>query len=754
MADPFSSLGFVEEKPAVAAAGGFDALGFQPDTAGASQAEVRAADTSAAPLSPMAAFAVREQAFENAMKRFTSETGGGLKPGQTILQAVTEWSGVPNPAPDRSMAEIEELAQGGKLQYGNSVPYAAAKTLASMGGYAYGGPFAASSAEALVRYVALGSNLRKALDAGAITDERAAEVLAKEMATGFAEDLTWNTAVPLLGQLLKQVPGLRGVIAKVAGKLNLNPGAAPDADLVAQRAAKVAARVKDAQTPPAKQAVEELSARISPQVLTPGQVAGKASLAEQTARISGEEKFAAQHEAVKGAAEGMRGAVMAPAGQPTREAIGTTIQNLAEESQKAMKQRLRPVFKAADASGVKVDFSDVLNRAKAALAADAAIPGGRLAAPERAALSELVDDLGKLAAPAKPAGAVSSGLMDASGKPIMKPTPAVAGTPPIVGAEQALDFISRQKEKLRATTADWKPSAFYETIVGGMTRSADDAFETAAKASGGQAGADLVDMLRSAQGQYRDMMSTVYDDAVKQALKKNPEDVGRLFWQRGNVSEPQQLQRLLALARREGKLTAEESKGLTQAMTRGFLQEAVPNVEAAAKWSTMLREKPGLRDTWKVLTSAPGGAELRGAMEVLEEAAKIAQPGTSDLVGQLGMMAIPFRRAAGLGLGVSWVTGVISPGMLAVGLSVDAVTRLMATAYTQGNKGILNMVMRTLRANNAGTAAGIQAMRAALPVLEAYAAEQGITDLFVSASSEGRASEPDPLSAAARAVPQ
>ena len=73
MADPFSSLGFVEEKPAVAAAGGFDALGFQPDTAGASQAEVRAADTSAAPLSPMAAFAVREQAFENAMKRFKKQ---------------------------------------------------------------------------------------------------------------------------------------------------------------------------------------------------------------------------------------------------------------------------------------------------------------------------------------------------------------------------------------------------------------------------------------------------------------------------------------------------------------------------------------------------------------------------------------------------------------------------------------------------------------------------------------------------------
>jgi hypothetical protein len=41
------------------------------------------------------------------------------------------------------------------------------------------------------------------------------------------------------------------------------------------------------------------------------------------------------------------------------------------------------------------------------------------------------------------------------------------------------------------------------------------------------------------------------------------------------------------------------------------------------------------------------------------------------------------------------------------------------------------MIARVLRAQSAGTAAGAKAMQAALPVLEEYAAEHGITDLFL-----------------------
>src|SRR3990167_2851689 len=246
---------------------------------------------------PMGSFNRRAKAFDEAITRWTATTGGVLrKPGQNVRQATAEWAGIPDPEPERSMAEIEELAQGGELQYGGSVPYAASKTLASMGGFALGGPFGATGAEALVRQTALAYNLKKAMDAGAVTEDRAAEIFAKEMSSGTTEDLAWNFAVPMLGQILKRVPGVRGLVAKVAQKLK--PGAVPDADLAAQRAAKLATGTKGAETPAAKQAVEELSARTGPFVLTPGQVTGEAGLAERTARVAGKSAFAAQEKEI------------------------------------------------------------------------------------------------------------------------------------------------------------------------------------------------------------------------------------------------------------------------------------------------------------------------------------------------------------------------------------------------------------------------------------------------------------------------
>lgn len=718
--DPFAALGFVPDAPAPgpAAGGGadFDALGFTS-------------------LSPMGAFDQKAKAFEDAIKRFNVETGGRLKPGQNIRQATAEWAGMPDPEPERQAAEIEELRQGGDVQYGGSVPYIAAKTLASMGGFATGGPAGATAAEGAVRGAALAANLKKAVDAGAITEDRAAEILAKDLAAGMVEDAAWNVAVPVLGVILRKVPGVQSLVQKVARKIKPVGAPAEPTMEAAQRATKVEQRAALAPDSNTAIAVKSLSARSGDFLPTPGQVTGKAGAAESTARIASLNTFDEQQEALRKAAEGLRGDVVAPAGQPSREAIGTTVQNLAEETQKALKNRLRPTFQAADQMGVGVDFSPVLARAEAALAADATVPGGRLVAQEREALATLVKDIKALTSPAVPArapGQVASGLLDAGGAPIMRATPGVAavpGTPPLVPAEQALDFISRQKERLRAVTADWKPSKFYETIVGGLTKDADAAF-TAAAAKAGKP--EVVTALRGAQSQYREMMEAVYEDAVKAALKKNPEDVGRLFWQRGNVSEPKQMQKLLQLAIRERNMTPEAARELSDAMTRGFMQEAVPNVGAAAKWSQTLREKPGLRDTWEALTNTPGGRELRSAMGVLEEAAKIAERGNPEMVGA-AMAAIPVRRAASWGVGVSLVTGGFSPVMAVTGLTVAGMLKMMATAYAQGNKGVLNTVMRAMRAAGAGTAASTKVLQETLPKIEQYAAEHGIEDIFVPA---------------------
>jgi hypothetical protein len=79
--------------------------------------------------------------------------------------------------------------------------------------------------------------------------------------------------------------------------------------------------------------------------------------------------------------------------------------------------------------------------------------------------------------------------------------------------------------------------------------------------------------------------------------------------------------------------------------------------------------------------------------------------------------------------------------MFGAGLTIAAVVKMMGTAYAQGNKGILNMIMRSLRASSAGTAAGAKAAQAAWPELQRFAAENGID---LSAGGPSGASEPDP----------
>lgn len=662
----------------------------------ASQADVRKAEPQP---SPMESQREKEARFEDAHKRYVKETGGRIAPGKTIRQMVEEWSGIQDPVKTRDQAEIGELAAGGDVTYGDSVPYVAAKTAASIGGFMAGGPGVATLGEAAVRFPTLVFNLKRAMDAGAIDRDRAVDILVKEMASGATEDAMWNFGLPLLGQLGKTV------VHKVAEKLG-RP--LVDAEGAAQRASRLEKLKGEAETPAAKAAVGEIGARTTDIVPTPGQITGSASAGEIAARISGPQKFKEQSEQISGAVEGMRQDLVNPATQPSAKTLGERITQAAEATQKAVKERLRPTFQEADNLGVTVDFDPVLARAKAALAADAAVKGGKLKPAERADLEKMVSEM---------EGTSQHGLSRNTQ----------------TSAEAALDFISRQKEKLRAVTADGKPSQFYDTVLNGLAKDADGAFARAAQGAGR---GDIVQKLAAAQKDYREMMETVYDDAVKQALKKNPEDVGRLFWQSGNVSEIEQLQKMLRIAQREGTMGRGEATKLMRDMTRGFMQEAIKDVQHAAKWSETLKADPLKRRTWEALTSAPGGAQLRNAMEVLEEASKIALRTSPELIGQLGVGVIPIRRVAGLGVGVSYVTGVIYPGMAVAGLAADALTRMMATAYTQGNKGVLNALTRALRANSAGTAAGAKALQAALPEIEKFAAENGITDIFVSEKQE------------------
>jgi hypothetical protein len=348
--------------------------------------------------------------------------------------------------------------------------------------------------------------------------------------------------------------------------------------------------------------------------------------------------------------------------------------------------------------------------AKAALKEDAGTLGGKLSTAERA-------DLQKIANP---------NLAAAEGSAMSTEGLTGAGEQNEFGTyfspSSALDFISRQKEKLRGLTADHIPSKEFQITINKMIAAADREYVAAASNSE-LVPPEIVRNLMKARTDYREVMQTVYSDAIKKALQADPENVGRIFWQSGTMAEVGQLQKLFSIMYREKAVSAKTIIDLQRNMTRGFLQEAVPNVEAAAKWSETLKANPLKRDTWNTLTNTLGGSELKHGMELLEEASKIALRGNKELAGMQTSTIVPLSRGI---IGISYVTGAFHPGILIIGLSVQSITRLMATAYTKADKGTLNLIARALKANSAGTAASAKAMQAIMPELEKAGAKYGI----------------------------
>jgi hypothetical protein len=660
-----------------------------PAGARPSQADVRAAEPT---LEPKEAQRVEEARFEAARKGWRAATKGVLKPGETENQAVAAWAKIRDPRETREQAETAQLVQTGELPQDESVAYAASKGLAAAGGFALAGPGGATGAEAVVRATSLLYNLKKAVDAG-MDEDRAVEIFTTEFAKGMGTDAAFNFGIPLLGQILGKVPGLGTLGTKIKAAIEKRAGSISGTK-PPLKDAKVASREALTTDPARKEAVRELSKRAGDgsYVPTPGQVEGRLGVTEATVQRAFPGTFDAQEKAMLGAADDMLRETTTPAAQMGAKDLGQTITTIADETQRAVKKRLRPAFQAADDLGVAVDMRNARIEASRALLEDSKVAGGRLKPAERADLEKIFEDL---------------------------------RTNPNMTPEAVLDFISRRKEIARSHTADGKPSEYFTGIMTKLATAADDAFTQSARAVGQP---EVAANLLRARKQYGGMMETIYEDAVKQALKKNPEDIGRLFWQGGNVSEIEQLHRMLRMAEKEGVVGGAGAQKVKQDMARGFLQEGVRDVESAAKWLDTLKQDPLKRRTWDALTTGSDGQALRQAMDVVSHAAQIA--GGSQMAGKV---LIPFGRAAAGGLGVSYVTGVINPGMAAVGLSVAALMKAMATAYTRGDKGAINFITKVMRTNSVGTAAAAKATQALLPELERLAQKYDAADVFVSA---------------------
>jgi hypothetical protein len=667
-----------------------------------------------------------------------------------------------------------------------------------------------------VRYLSLVENLQRAVEAGAIDEARAAQIMRDSLTKGAATDAAFNFGLPIVGQgigwLAKKVPAakwLRQVADAVIPK-----GATIDA----AKQAKVDKLAGKAATPERAQAVRELAKRTDADfVPTPAQIKGESGAVEATVNKAFPAPFERQEKALDAASEKMRRELLYPDGQPTRQTIGERIVDIAENAAKAVKTRLRPTFNAADNLGVRVDFGEVEKMARDALAKAERVPTNTpQQVKEVEALRKLVDwfetravrdgaaplqeqkaELARLLASrdlarqewgkfksfearqqylgdnfypvpgqprvpgkysAHPERAAEGAAAAAEAEAIARKRLADADAllprigelqasigalegRPLLKAEDALDFMSAQKAGLRASP-EWTPSTHFETFVNSLISKADEAYNVAAAKSGN---ANVVRDLNQARTEYRHMMETVFDDAMKQALKKGssggPEDIGQHLWQNGKVSRIEQLDEMLKLGVKEKSLTADAAEAMRRDVTRGFLQEAVKNVDGAANFSKKLAENARLAETWDVLTRSPAGRQLKDGMKVLEEAAQMAKLRDSSK-NYIPLLGVASGRAAQGGLGVSYVTGTINAGMAIAGLSIAGMMKAMATAYTHGDRGAINLMTRVLKSYSAGTGASAQALKTLLPDLEGIAQKYGAEDIFVPVEQDSAQSVP------------
>lgn len=659
----------------------------------ASQADVRKSEP------PMAL--IEQEASErgwDAARRDYIKKHGVLTKGKTQSQAITDATGLRDPAETRRDAEAQHAIDTGELIYGDSAFYNIAKPAAAIGGFAVKGPTGALGAEALVRATAIAYNLNAAMDKG-MDPEQAGDLFVNELAKGIGIDGLFNFGAPIIGHVIAKIPGVQRMGDAIQRAIARRMGASPKPGLRAQKLEELKRMTPD---PKRKAAIGELAKRVPDDTIpTPGQVTGKSGVLERRTYEAFPSEFEEQKEVLETAAEQFRKNVVDPNSQPTTQRLGEQIDRFVESTVKATKDRLRPTFEAANNANMVVDMKSIADIARDALRKNKMVMGrGKLTDAEVAHLKKIIDGY---------------------------------KFQPWRNAEATLDFLSVQKEMLRKLNPDAQPSKLFSIVVGDMEKAAKASFDESARRTG-QTG--LVKTLEQAWRDYRVMNESAYTGAMKQVLKKggdSAEDIGSYLWAKGKVSRIDDLDDMLKLGAREGVASQQAIDKLRRNVARGFLRQGVQNVDQAANWSKSLAD-PERRATWDALTRDPLGRSLRDSMEVLEHAAQIAAKTPAHQ--QSKFLGVPTSRAIGGGLGISWVTFGFNPVLFGAGLGLAGTTRLLATAYVHGDKGTINLIDKVLRLNSAGTGAAIKALQAALPELKAAADKYNVTDLFIPADEE------------------
>ena len=615
-------------------------------------------------------------------------------------------------------------------------------------------------------------------NANVISEEDARDMILK----GAITDAVFDGAGSLLFlgggrvfKILSKDPKVLGALRKLVLRDSINAGANTAramgdaaAKEMADRASTVPAtrlskEVMDAQA--SEKAVRELTKRTGGEVPTTGQITGTAGRMETVARALRPEQFEAQRKVLQNAANQMHGDIVNPSVQPSAKQFGTKIVDMLEGTEKAVKAANRDAFDAADNAGFTVNAKPMADAMEALLARDKRSAGGVLSDGERGELvatlkslhENLMGDVQRgLTSAAGPnasqafrqfveAGQINPGsiqqVLQANAQlhgQLLQPGEVrvlgdalrrIANREYTFGAEGALDKSGGLKQAMRKLEKKGELGPEFKKQVGDFVNLLEGQYEAEAKRTA--KGTKVYNDLIAARKNYREMADTVFDDEMKRALRSRPEEVGRLIWAKGHVSGPEQLQRAMQLAKRNGLMTDADIAKTNADVLRGFLQGAVPDAASAAKWTETLAKDPAKRESFELLTKQTGTQQLAEAMRVMEQAARIAQRGSPEQVG-LGQVAGLASRAHAGTLGIGLTTGAFSLPLLGLGMAVHPLTSAYATAITQGNKGIYRDLLLLNKAVGSGrlSKAALGPLRAAYGRVSKWAADEGI-DLFI-----------------------
>lgn len=658
-----------------------------PEPVRASQADVRKAEQGmAAPETPVGpgvgtleqrvakreALEAQAEAVRIKVQRIKQELGrlGMTTRGRVPAEA--------RAAADAQIAELEAqrealLAEASKLAAGTTgrtLGGLAGGVLGGVGGAALGGwtgPGAIATGMAgSVAGTGLGSALGSAIDTRLATDITREEAI-QRMKSGAVEDMAWDAA----GNLI-----LFG-----GGKVLKLAGVTP-AWLAGLKKSKILEGADDV----TKRAVAGIEQRAGGARVAPMQITDEPGFLDRASKALAPDVYERQARQVKGAVETMRDELLQPTDPRAAQKLGQTVVDTAEDYVRGVKAETAPVFRAAGEAVVTVDARPVQEYAAEVLARAKGTLGerGNLRPGDIAWLQSIVDGRAGLS------------------------------------AQGALDSISELKRLARAETAEGVPPEYLKVVLKDMEKLLDSQYNVAIaglKREG--ATKNLADELLAARQKYRVMNETVYDDTIKQALRSEPENIGRMLWQSGQVSRIDDLKGLVDNALKQGTLKPLDAELLYRNVAQGFLEENLTSVERLAALSERLRD-PKFRRTFEALADLSPATRslLKDDMAVLSRAAKISMqnmPSTAP--------STMFRMTTPVVAGVT--AGTIASAGAAI--PIMALLHALSVARTQQNKGVINQLHRLATLAPVGTPASQQAARELLIKLNPWLTANGIT---------------------------